>query len=284
MENQIARCVAQIRRRLGTEIPPTALILGSGFDSVRDALRIEKAISFKRLPGFPQPAVAGHAGELLRAEIGGLPLLVGCGRTHFYEGATMLEVMFPIRALAAAGVQEVLLTNAAGGINARYKPGDFMMFSDHINFTGVNPLRGSPQEAGRCFVDLTHVYSPGLRATLRAAARKAKVLLHEGIYLGVSGPSYETPAEIRAFRLLGADAVGMSTIPEVLMARYCGLDVAALSCITNRAAGSNPRPLSHQEVLAVGRRSAERAARLIEVFAREHFSQRRREHFLGERN
>ena len=181
----------------------------------------------------------------------------------------MERVMFPVRALAAAGITELLLTNAAGGINSRYEPGDFMIFSDHINFTGVNPLRGLPRAEGKCFVDLTEVYSPELRAKLQSAARKEKITLHEGVYIGVSGPSYETPAEIRAFRTMGADAVGMSTIPEVLMARYCGLNVAAVSCITNHAAGTNKEPLSHQEVLNVGRKSAEKAVRLITAFARE---------------
>ena len=245
-------------------------MLGSGFDAVRECLRVEKKVAFPDLPGFPRATVPGHAGELLLAEIGKLRLLVCCGRAHFYEGASMESAMFPVRALAAAQVTELLLTNAAGGINKRYEPGDFMLFSDHINFTGLNPLRGFPRAGGRCFVDLTQAYSPDLRTKLRSAARKEKIRLHEGVYIGVSGPSYETPAEIRAFRAMGADAVGMSTIPEVLMARYSGMDVAALSCITNHAAGISRRFLSHEEVLAVGRRSAEKAARLLLAFAREH--------------
>jgi inosine/guanosine/xanthosine phosphorylase family protein len=182
----------------------------------------------------------------------------------------MEAVAFPVRVLAECGTRELLLTNAAGAINPRYKPGEFMMFSDHINFTGVNPLRGLPREGGRCFVDLSEAYDASMRDRLRSAARKQKVRLHEGVYLGVSGPTYETPAEIRAFRTLGADAVGMSTIPEVLMARYCGIKVAALSCLTNYAAGISGHSLSHDEVLAVGRQSARNATRLLAEFARAH--------------
>jgi purine-nucleoside phosphorylase len=246
------------------------LVLGSGLDVVRECLRVEKSVAYRDLPGFPRATVPGHAGELLLAEAGKLRMLVCCGRAHYYEGASMEAVMFPVRALAAAKISELLLTNAAGGINRRYKPGDFMVFSDHINFTGVNPLRGFPRTEGRCFVDLTMAYSRELRTRLRSAARKEKITLHEGVYLGVSGPSYETAAEIRAFRTMGADAVGMSTIPEVLMARYCGMDVAALSCITNHAAGISRRVLSHEEVVSVGGQSAEKAARLIAAFGREH--------------
>ena len=268
MEKRVTRCVARIRRHLGAKLPSLALVLGSGFDSLIESLRVMKRVSFRELEGFPVSTVPGHSAELIRAELEGLPVLVCAGRAHFYEGFTMEEVTFPVRALAEAGVQEILLTNAAGGINPRYKPGDFMLFADHINFTGVNPLRGLPRADGRCFVDLSEAYDPALRQELRSAARREKIRLHEGVYLGVSGPSYETPAEIRAFHRLGADAVGMSTIPEVLIGRYSGLKVGALSCITNHAAGISDHPLSHDEVLAVGRQSAQNAARLLSAFAR----------------
>jgi purine-nucleoside phosphorylase len=243
--------------------------LGSGFDRVIESVSVERRVGFGALEGFPVSSVPGHPAELIRAELGGLPVLICAGRAHFYEGFAMEAVMFPVRVLAEAGVRELLLTNAAGGINRRYKLGDFMMFSDHLNFTGVNPLRGLPRAQGKCFVDLTEAYDPGLRARIRSAARKQKIRLHEGVYIGVSGPSYETPAEIRAFRRLGADAVGMSTIPEVLMGRYCGMKVAAISCITNCAAGISDHALSHEEVLEVGRQSAQKAARLVAAFARE---------------
>jgi purine-nucleoside phosphorylase len=201
------------------------------------------------------------------ASVGGMKILVCAGRAHYYEGHSMGEVMFPIEVLAGCGIGELLLTNAAGGINRGYRPGDFMIFADHINMLGVNPLRGMPVEDGRCFVDLTDTYCERLREELKTAARKAKVRLKEGVYIGVSGPSYETPAEIRAFRRLGADAVGMSTIPEVLMARYCGMRVAAISCITNYAAGMRKGKLSHQEVLRAGQRNAANAVRLLTALA-----------------
>jgi purine-nucleoside phosphorylase len=179
----------------------------------------------------------------------------------------MEEVMFPIEVLAECGVRELLLTNAAGGINREYRPGDFMVFSDHINLLGVNPLRGMSVEDGKCFVDLSDAYCTGLRGELKAAARRVGVRMREGVYIGVPGPSYETPAEIRSFRKLGADAVGMSTIPEVLMARYCGMRVAAISCITNYASGIKKGKLSHKEVLRAGQSNASNAAKLLRAFA-----------------
>jgi purine-nucleoside phosphorylase len=242
-------------------------VLGSGFNEVRSRMIVHKCISFDQLPGFPSPTVEGHAGQLLLAELAGSCLLVCCGRAHYYEGLEMAKVMFPVRALATAGVREFLLTNAAGGINPRYRPGDFMLFADHINFTGVNPLHGFPTARGKCFVDLSEAYAADLRLKLRAAARQEKITLHEGVYLGVAGPTYETPAEIRAFRKLGADAVGMSSIPEAIMAAYCGAKVAAVACITNGAAGLSADRLSHEDVLLAGRQNAGRAARLITAFA-----------------
>jgi purine-nucleoside phosphorylase len=268
LDKLLRPCLSSIRRAFGPDLPKHALILGSGFEEVPDTMRIRARVPYEKLPGFPVPKVEGHPGELLFAEVNSQPLLVCCGRAHYYEGASMEQVMFPTRALAEAGVQNLIMTNAAGGINPRFQPGEFMLFSDHINFTGVNPLRGLPIAGGKCFVSLGDAYSAQLRRGLQTAARREKIKLHDGVYLCVAGPSYETPAEIRAFRALGADAVGMSTVPEVLMARYCGLEVAAFSCITNHAAGMSAAPLSHEEVLAVGRESARRAARLFQAFAR----------------
>lgn len=269
MDANLKRSVSRIRRSFGSDLPAHALVLGSGFEGVTGHLRISACLSYRELPGFPEPGVEGHAGELLLAVLGELPLLVCRGRSHFYEGISMEVVMYATRVLAAAGVRKIVLTNAAGGINPRFRPGEFMLLSDHINFTGVNPLRGLPAAGGKCFVELGQAYSPEMRAAFRAAARREKIKLHEGVYLGVSGPSYETPAEIRAFRKWGADAVGMSTIPEVLMARYCGVEVAAISCITNLAAGMAETELCHDEVLAVGRESAHKASRLLLAFAGE---------------
>ncbi|HEV8541406.1 MAG TPA: purine-nucleoside phosphorylase [Verrucomicrobiae bacterium] len=265
----VEKCLGRIQGILGHssggEWPKLALILGSGFEAVLPSFKILAAIGFDQLPGFPQPKVEGHAGRLLLAEIGTLRVWICSGRAHFYEGHAMDAVMFPTRVLAALGVEELLLTNAAGGLNSSYRPGDFMLFTDHINFTGANPLRGCGDLTA--FLDLSDAYSPRLRSELIMAGRAARVRLHEGIYLGVSGPSYETPAEIRMFRQWGADAVGMSTIPEVLMARASGIEVAALSCITNYAAGMRNQKLSHADVLANGRQSAAAAARWFMIFA-----------------
>jgi purine-nucleoside phosphorylase len=256
-----------LQDKLGAELPGLALILGSGFQRVLDSFRIEGDLDVTSIVGFPEPRVKGHSGRLVVANIEGVRVLVLSGRAHYYEGHSMETVMFPVRMLAECQVRQLVLTNAAGGINPAYQPGDFMLFSDHINFIAVNPLRGLPVEDGRCFVDLSDTYCAGLRASFRTAAQQENISLQEGVYLGVSGPSYETPAEIRAFRTLGADAVGMSTIPEALMARYCGMRVAALSCITNHAAGLSSVRLSHQEVLQAGQKNAANAARLLRRFA-----------------
>lgn len=189
------------------------------------------------------------------------------GRVHFYEGHDMDAVTFGIRVLAGLGVETVVLTNAAGGLDPKFKVGDVMMLTDHINLMGANPLRGTMTVGGSGFVDMTHAYDLDLQLLLRRAGRQAKVSIRRGVYLAVSGPSYETPAEIRAFRRLGADAVGMSTVPEVIVARQEGLRVAAVSCITNLAAGMAPGGLSHDEVLKTGRSTSEQAARLLKRFA-----------------
>lgn len=270
LDELVNDCVLRVRRLFG-ETPRLAVVLGSGFQDVLGQSDIIEAIDFEQLPGFPQLRVSGHPGRLSLARFGQLQVLVCGGRAHYYEGHEMEQVTFPVRVMAGLGVKEIMLTNAAGGINPGFRPGDFMVFSDHINFTGVNPLRGLPVLDNRCFVDLTDAYSNALNKELLAAARKTGVKVHRGVYLAVSGPSYETPAEIRAFRKLGADAVGMSTIPEVLMARYHGINVAAISCITNPAAGLSPRKLSHSEVLNRGRESAQAAGRWLEEFARRRF-------------
>lgn len=247
--------------------PPLAIVLGSGFQRVLRELEDGRRIPYSRLPGFPPTGVSGHAGELWEGRLGGTPVLVLSGRAHFYEGHSMGQVTFAVRALAAFGVRDLLLTNAAGGINPRFRPGALMLLCDHINFMGTNPLRGPATPGRPQFVDLTRAYDPELGALLERAGRRCGVRLRRGVYLAVCGPSYETPAEIRAFRRLGADAVGMSTVPEVIVARQCGLRVAALSCITNPAAGLSRHPLSHEEVLETGRRVQSLAARLLKTFA-----------------
>jgi purine-nucleoside phosphorylase len=247
--------------------PALAVVLGSGFHHALTALRVDKKIAGAKIPGFPRPSVSGHAGDIYFGRFGRTPVIVLSGRAHFYEGHSLARVTFAVRALAALGVRDLLLTNAAGGINPAFRPGDFMAFTDHINLMDANPLRGPAFPGLGRFVDLTDTYDARLHRLLLAAARTAGVKPRRGVYLAVSGPSYETPAEIRAFARLGADAVGMSTVPEAIVARQCGLRVAALSCITNLAAGLSPRKLSHADVLATAGRVQKSGARLIENFA-----------------
>jgi purine-nucleoside phosphorylase len=247
--------------------PTLAIVLGSGFHHVLTGLRVEKKISYARIPGFPRPTVSGHAGELYFGRLGGTPVLVLSGRAHFYEGHPMERVTFAVRTLAAFGVRDLLLTNAAGGINRKFHAGDFMVLTDHINFMGTNPLRGEPAPGLPRFVDLTQVYDPKLSALLFRAGKSCHLKLQRGVYLAVSGPSYETPAEIRAFARLGADAVGMSTVPEAIVARQCGLNVTAVSCITNLAAGISKEKLSHAEVLETAERVKTLAVKLLRHFA-----------------
>jgi purine-nucleoside phosphorylase len=261
---------AAVKALQATRLPPPrlAIVLGSGFGGVLSTVRSEVELPYATVPGFTPASVAGHPGKLVHGWLAGTPVCLLAGRAHFYEGHDLATVTFPIRVLARWGVKEILLTNAAGGINRRFRPGDFMLLTDHINFMGANPLRGARSASGPAFVDLSAVYDAGLAARLRAAARAAKLRLRRGVYLAVSGPSYETPAEIRAFARLGADAVGMSTAPEAIVARHCGLCVAGLSCITNLAAGRTRQPISHAEVMVVAAQTRDRAARLLAEFAR----------------
>src|SRR6266446_5963811 len=223
--------------------PHLAMVLGSGFHHVLSEFDVEVEVPFSKLPGFPPVGVSGHAGRLLIGHFGGAPVIVLNGRAHFYEGHSMRQVTFAVRALAAGGIRDLLLTNAAGGVNRTFRPGDFMVFTDHINLMGTNPLMGTPLPGLPRFVDLTRAYDEGLRRLLRRAGQQCGVKLRSGVYLAVGGPSYETPAEIRAFARLGADAVGMSTVPEAIVARQCGLKVSGMSCITNLAAGRSDQGL-----------------------------------------
>jgi len=242
-------------------------VLGSGFHEIPKALRIDKKISYAKIPGFPKPTVSGHAGELCFGHLNHTPVIVLSGRAHYYEGHPMERVTFAVRTLAAFGIKDLLLTNAAGGINKTFRPGDFMVLTDHINLMGTNPLRGGSIPGLPRFVDLTGAYDKELRALLFRSAGRSKIKLRRGVYLAVSGPSYETPAEIRAFGQLGADAVGMSTVPEVIVARQAGLRVAAISCITNLAAGISKKGLSHAEVLETADTVKVLAVKLLKKFA-----------------
>ena len=254
-------------KKLSRLRPALAIVLGSGFHHVLSKLEVEAEASYATLPGFPPVGVSGHAGQLLIGRLGGTPVMVLSGRSHFYEGHSMEVVTFAVRTLAVYGIQDLLLTNAAGGLNRAFRPGDFMVLTDHINLMGTNPLRGAPVPGLPRFVDLTCTYDKGLRGLLQGAGRRCGMKLKAGVYLAVSGPSYETPAEIRAFARRGADAVGMSTVPEAIVARQCGLKVAAVSCITNLAAGRSRRNLSHAEVLETAERVKSLGAGMLQNFA-----------------
>jgi purine-nucleoside phosphorylase len=245
--------------------PRVGLVLGSGLGSFAQKLENRVAIPYEEIPHFPVPSgVVGHAGELVLGDVGRMPVVVLSGRVHFYEGRPMTDVVYPVRVLARLGVGAVILTNAAGGVRRTFKPGDLMLISDHINAFGTNPLIGPNEEAlGHRFPDMSAVYDKNLRRLAKATARAVKVPLRDGVYLGNSGPSYETPAEIRAYRTLGADAVGMSTIPEAIALRHAGVRVLGISTITNMAAGILPQPLDHSEVLATTKRVGERFVRLL---------------------
>jgi purine-nucleoside phosphorylase len=245
--------------------PRVGLVLGSGLGSFAKKLKNRVAIPYEEIPHFPVPSgVVGHAGELVLGDVGRTSVAVLSGRVHFYEGRPMSEVVFPARVLARLGVSAVVLTNAAGGIRRTFKPGDLMLIADHINAFGTNPLIGPNEDSlGPRFPDMSAVYDPALRKLARETARKIGVPLREGVYLGNTGPSYETPAEIRASRVIGADAVGMSTVPEAIALRHAGVRVLGISTITNMAAGILPQPLDHAEVLATTKRVGERFVRLL---------------------
>ncbi len=244
--------------------PSIGLILGSGLGNFCETLQHQQSIQYEEIPHFPRPSIAGHAGRMVSGDILGSPVAALAGRVHFYEGHSMAEVTFPVRVLGCLGVKRLIVTNAAGGINGAFKPGDLMLIRDHINLMGTNPLLGpNIDELGPRFPDMSEAYDTAMReAALRAAARKG-IELKIGVYIGLSGPSYETPAEIRMGRVLGGDAVGMSTVPEVIVANHMGIRVMGLSCITNMAAGILPRRLSHDEVIETTKRTQGRFSSLL---------------------
>ena len=243
-----------------------ALTLGSGLDEVVGRLETQAKIPYNLIPHFPGTTVQGHGGTLHLGTWKGVPLAILEGRVHCYEGHAPSTVVFPVRALALAGVETFVLTCAAGGIAAKSKPGGFMVFSDHLHLQGVNPLVGVHDPRwGAQFVDLTEAYDPELRRIARKAAARLKVPCFEGVYASLLGPTYETPSEIRALKGMGADAVGMSTVPEVMAARQLGRRVLAIATISNRAAGLAGKPLSHEEVLVAGRSASRHLANLLDV-------------------
>jgi xanthosine phosphorylase len=249
------------------QAPRVGIVLGSGLGPVADAVEGATAIPYADLPGFPEPSVEGHAGRAIAGQIAGVPVVALQGRAHLYEGVDLDRIRTPVRALRAAGAELLVLTNAAGSLRADLGPGQLMLIEDHINLTGVNVLVGpNEDELGPRFPSLRDAYDPELRVGMRAAARDVGVELKEGVYLAVSGPSFETPAEIRAFHTLGADAVGMSTVHETILARHCGLRVAAVSAITNYAEGMGEQAVTHEQTLRDAARAAEDLAPLITRF------------------
>lgn len=255
-----------IVERAGLE-PRVGIVLGSGLGQVADAVDDATVIAYEDLPGFPEPTVKGHAGRAVAGRIGGVPVVALQGRAHLYEGVDLERIRTPVRALKAAGAEIVLLTNAAGSLRADLGPGRLMLIEDHINMTATNVLAGpNDDELGPRFPSLRDAYDPQLRAAMRVAAGQTGVELLEGVYIAVSGPSFETPAEIRAFHTLGADAVGMSTVHETIAARHSGLRVVAVSAITNFAEGMGDEPVSHEQTLRDGAKAAADLGPLITRF------------------
>jgi purine-nucleoside phosphorylase len=263
----LRRAARSARRLLPRARPRCGLILGSGWAPAARAFRIRAEIPFARIPGLGDTSVRGHTGTLLWAELAGVESFVFLGRHHWYEGRGWTPIAIPIHLLRVFGAEAVVLANAAGAIRRNLNPGDLMVIEDHINQMGVHPLVGPhTPDWGPRFPDMTHIYDAALSAMLRAAARDAGIRLTRGVYMAVSGPTYETPAEVRAFATAGADAVGMSTVPEAILAHAAGLRVAGLSYMANRAASRSAAPLSHQQVVAEMQRRLPAMADLLECF------------------
>lgn len=252
---QVEETIAYIGDKI-TYRPETAIVLGSGLGQLADKLKDVCSIAYEELPYWKSSTAPGHSGRLLFGRLKGKSVVCMQGRLHYYEGYSMAEITYPVRVMARLGVKNLLLSNAAGGINIDFVPGDLMLITDHINFLGHNPLIG-PNEAdfGVRFCDMSYAYHPTLRQLALEAAAELGQTLQQGVYVATTGPSYETPAEIRMFRTWGASAVGMSTVPEAIVANHCGLRVLGISCITNMAAGVLDQPLSETEVLETGEKS-----------------------------
>lgn len=249
--NVIEKGAVAIRSHFGGALPKTVLVLGSGIGRFADNLQDARSLPYAEIPGFAPSTVAGHAGRLMVGKIGGKPLAIMAGRIHVYEGHPPQAIATLVRILKAAGVEQLILTNASGGLQPDMVAGTLMVVTDHINFSGINPLLGPNDEAvGPRFPDMTDAYDPSLRTLLLQAAQDAAVPVRQGIYLYLTGPSFETPAEVRLFGQFGAQVVGMSTVPECIAGRHAGLRIAAVSLVTNLGAGLSGSPLSHEETLA----------------------------------
>ncbi len=257
MNEKIAEAVNALKRHIHFQ-PKIGIILGSGLDGLADEIQEAVRVRFADIPNFPVSSVEGHRGEVVSGHLCGASLFALSGRVHYYEGYSMQQVVFPIRVMAAFDVKTVIVANAVGAVNESYKPGEIVAISDHINLMGDNPLKGSSN-----FVDLTEAYSSDLRNLAQTIADQLGITLQSGVYVALSGPSYETPAEVRALRSLGAAIVGMSTVPEVIMANSLGMRVLGLSMVTNMAAGRGGKPLSHQEVIETSKNESEKFIALV---------------------
>ncbi len=263
-KEKITAVVAYIQARTKV-VPELAIILGSGLGGLADDVAIETVFPYSELPDFPVSTVKGHAGQLALGHLGGKPVVVMQGRFHYYEGYPMSKVIFPVRVMQALGASRLIVTNAAGGLNVNFAAGDVMLITDHINLMGTNPLIGpNEDDIGPRFPDVTHAYAPKLRALAVSVAEREGIPLQQGVYTAVTGPSYETPAERRYLRHIGADAVGMSTAPEVIAANHAGMQVLGISAITNKATGEpDQEPDSHEEVVAMAKIAGEKLVRLV---------------------
>lgn len=261
---KLNKAAATLKAKL-PKVPDIALVLGSGLSQAFGIPGEGLTVPWSEIPGFPLPTVAGHAGDFWFGDVNGKQLLLQRGRTHYYEGYSIDDVVFATRLFALIGIKTLIVTNASGAINRDFSAGDLVLITDHINMLGTNPLRGpNLDDLGPRFPDMSAAYSPRLRSLAKEEAASAGIALKEGVYLATLGPSYESPAEIRAFRALGADLVGMSTVPEVIAARHAGMEVLGISCATNLAAGVNPEAtLSHAEVIETTKRVGDSMRRLI---------------------
>jgi purine-nucleoside phosphorylase len=268
LHDRVESASEMLQRRV--DQPPTiAVVLGSGLGVLADRMTDTVVIPYAEIPHFPEPTVHGHRGNLVVGKLGVTPIVALQGRFHYYEGHDLESLTFPVRVLKAFGVKTLILTAATGGINLDYQPGDLVCLSDHLNLIGANPLRGpNDDRLGLRFPDMTRVYSSDLRKIAHEEAAKQGLNLREGVYACLPGPSYETPAEIKMLRTLGADVVGMSTVPEAIVARHSGLDVLAFALVTNAAAGVTGATITHEEVIEIGREAGEKLGKLIEAIVK----------------
>ena len=268
LANLIQAAADHIRPHL-SESPTIGLILGSGLGDFADTLENRITVPFSQLPGFPQTTVEGHTGAFVFGSCAGKSVVALQGRLHYYEGHSQQTLTVPVRVMALLGVRQLIVTNAAGGVNLSYHSGDLMLISDHINFSGSNPLIGpNDPRFGPRFPDVSDLYTARLRSAIMANAGLEGIPLRQGVYMMFTGPNYETPAEVRMARILGADAVGMSTVPEALVAAHCGMEVVGISCVTNMAAGVLSQPLDHQEVIEVAAKTHDTFHRLLNLIIR----------------